>query len=415
MTFFKSKQPIELPSHNCLLPHALRVPSFSKLIGKRVILASSSPRRKEILQTIGLEPEIVPSTFDEDLDHSQFEDVHEYPVATATQKAVEVYQRLVAENPDDPPDLVIGADTVVLTHPSPNLSQTPFADSHMGRQDILEKPDSKADNLRMLLDLNGGVCEVTTGVSVVYPVLEAPGYKIKSIEERTLVYFADNPRHMLEAYAENGEGLDRAGGFAVQKTLKICLAQGVGSVLVRKVEGDYQNVVGFPAASFFKFLEMLCEDEDDFLEVFDEAREASDVHQSASERIKTSWTYRTSRAPPLALRPLSTRSPLHVLLLEDVQLSLAIRSSITHNQPNAQIHVSTHGTDWLWACFAIETFSMLGMFAMTFLRPRGTRFFHNIALIMLTVSAIAPSSVPAVLARSGMSATSNGSSTSRYS
>lgn len=87
---------------------------------------------------------------------------------------------------------------MVLTHPSPGLSQTPFADAPIGRQDILEKPSSKEDNLRMLLDLNGGVCEVVTGISVgaqnsliigygtvltesdlVYPVLEAPGYKIK--------------------------------------------------------------------------------------------------------------------------------------------------------------------------------------------------------------------------------------------
>ena len=58
------------------------------------------------------------------------------------------------------------ADTVVLTHPSPGLSQTPFANAPMDRQEILEKPISKEDNLRMLLDLNGGVCEVVTGVTV---------------------------------------------------------------------------------------------------------------------------------------------------------------------------------------------------------------------------------------------------------
>ena len=49
-----------------------------------------------------------------------------------------------------------------------------------------------------------------------FPVLEAPGYKIKSIEERTLVYFADNEESLIRAYVENGEGLDRAGGFAIQ-------------------------------------------------------------------------------------------------------------------------------------------------------------------------------------------------------
>ena len=57
------------------------------------------------------------------------------------------------------------ADTVVLTHPSPGISSTPFQ-GPFTRQDILEKPDNKDDNLRMLLDLNGGVCEVVTGISL---------------------------------------------------------------------------------------------------------------------------------------------------------------------------------------------------------------------------------------------------------
>ena len=61
---------------------------------------------------------------------------------------------------------LIAADTVVLPHPSPGLSQTPFAAASFDSQEILEKPSSKADNLRMLLDLNGRVCEVVTGVTV---------------------------------------------------------------------------------------------------------------------------------------------------------------------------------------------------------------------------------------------------------
>ncbi|PCH42688.1 Maf-like protein [Wolfiporia cocos MD-104 SS10] len=254
---FGSKN-ISLPKHNCVLPHALRLESLNKLVGKRVILASNSPRRKEILQIFGFVPEIIPSTFEENLPVSSFEDIHEYPVATASHKAVEVYERLVQENPDDAPDLVIGADTVVLTHQMPGLSSIAPEDTPFSSQDLLEKPVSKEDNLRMLLDLNGGVCEVVTGISLVYPVLEAPGYKIKSIEERTLVHFADNSQELLQAYVDSGEGLDRAGGFAVQ---------GLGGILVRKVDGDYQNVVGFPAASFFKFLDLLLEEESDFLAV----------------------------------------------------------------------------------------------------------------------------------------------------
>jgi len=58
---------------------------------------------------------------------------------------------------------------------------------------------------------------------LVYPVLQAPGYSIRSIDERSLVYFADNPRHLLKAYADCGEGVDRAGGFAIQVGLNSIL------------------------------------------------------------------------------------------------------------------------------------------------------------------------------------------------
>jgi len=242
--------------HIYIQPHALPLPAIKKLAGKRIILASKSPRRQDILRTFGLTPEVIPSTFVEDLPISSFPDIHEYPVSTATHKAVEVYERLVRENPEDGPDLVIGADTVVLTHAQPSTSNVSYSVLPEINQELLEKPTSKQDNLRMLLDLNGGVCEVVTGVTVVYPILHAPGYDMKSIDERTLVYFADNPKHLIEAYVNSGEGLDCAGGFNVATN---------GSLLTRKIEGDYHNVVGFPAASFFKLLDLMVEEDDDFL------------------------------------------------------------------------------------------------------------------------------------------------------
>lgn len=143
---------------------------------------------------------------------------------------------------------------MVLTHLQPLTSDTSYSVLPQVQQELLEKPSSKEDNLRMLLDLNGNVCQVVTGVSVgqsppkstisldltssfpVFPILTAPGYQIKfdsrdlcvssleqpfyrSIDERTLVYFADNSKQLLEAYVESGEGIDRAGGFAVQVTV----------------------------------------------------------------------------------------------------------------------------------------------------------------------------------------------------
>ncbi|KAN0113780.1 Maf/Ham1 [Russula decolorans] len=241
-----------------VLPHALHIPGINKLSGKRVVLASGSPRRKDILQIFGLDPEVVPSSFAEDLNPADFENIHEYPVATATHKAVEVYERLVRADPENGPDLVIGADTVVLTHAQPVSSDVAYSELPAVQQELLEKPVNKADNLRMLQDMNGSVCEVVTGVSLVFPVLTSPGFSIRSLEERSLVYFPDNAPNLLRAYVDSGEGIDRAGGFAVQ---------GLGGLLIRKIEGDYHNVVGFPAASFFRFLDLLVEEDDDFLEV----------------------------------------------------------------------------------------------------------------------------------------------------
>ncbi|KAK7056715.1 hypothetical protein VNI00_002432 [Paramarasmius palmivorus] len=246
-----------MPNH--VLSHALHgLPVIKKLKGKRIVLASNSPRRKDILETLGLAPDIVPSRFEEDLGVESFPDPHEYPVATATHKAVEVYERLVTANPDDAPDLVIAADTVVLTHAQPSTSQVGYSVLPEITQELLEKPRDKEDNLRMLMDLNGSVCEVVTGLTLVYPVLQAPGYGMRSIDERSLVYFADNPQHMLKAYADSGEGVDRAGGFAIQ---------GLGALLIRKIEGDYNNVVGFPATSFFQLLDLILEEDEDFLSI----------------------------------------------------------------------------------------------------------------------------------------------------
>lgn len=95
---------------------------------------------------------MVPSTFPELLSHGDFEDAGQYCVATATAKAVEVYEKLVQESPEDPPDLVIGADTVVVL-PPPSLS-------------TLEKPRNEADQMGMLQDYNGSTVSVITAVTL---------------------------------------------------------------------------------------------------------------------------------------------------------------------------------------------------------------------------------------------------------
>ncbi|CAO1621984.1 unnamed protein product [Parajaminaea phylloscopi] len=212
---------------------ALNSPAFNALKGRRVILASSSPRRRQILESIGIHPEVIPSTFEEDLPKSAFTGAKafEYPVETGAHKAMEVYKRLLEECPDDPPDLVIAADTVVVKG-----------------EEIMEKPTDPVDHARMLAELNDGECQVITGVSIVHPTLVQPGYILRSLSEITKVHFAASPVEVLEAYVASGEGSDRAGGFAIQER---------GGLLVKGIEGDWNNVVGFPLFSFCAFLHEL--------------------------------------------------------------------------------------------------------------------------------------------------------------
>ncbi|TNY20988.1 Maf/Ham1 [Rhodotorula diobovata] len=231
------------PREEPVLPHALKLPVFDKLRGKHIVLASASPRRSEILRTLGLAPRVVPSTFPETLSHAEFDDPAQYAAATGCAKAVEVYEQLVRESPDDAPDMVIGADTVViLVGPDPL---------------ILEKPLNKEDQLKMLESYQDAVVEVATGVTVVQPQLATPGYSTTSLVVKTKVIFADNSPRLLKAYVECGEGIDRAGGFAIQ---------GTGGLLIREIQGDYNNCVGFPGQAFVEWLSQM-HDEGSLLEM----------------------------------------------------------------------------------------------------------------------------------------------------
>ncbi|KAI9629276.1 hypothetical protein KEM48_011125 [Puccinia striiformis f. sp. tritici PST-130] len=209
---------------------ALKLPLYTKLTGKRIVLASSSPRRLKILRDIGINPEVIPSSFEENLDHSSFEDPESpetkglrYAAATASEKAIDVYTRLVAASPENPPDLVIGADTILQTF-FPGPGELPK---------ILEKPNSPADQL------------------------SSPGYTVKTIGESSRLWFGDVGRESLVAYVSQGEGIDRAGGISVE---------GVGSQLIRRIDGDWNNVVGFPAFAFVQFLKKVMADDSDFLD-----------------------------------------------------------------------------------------------------------------------------------------------------
>ncbi|KAI9632308.1 inosine triphosphate pyrophosphatase-like protein [Dioszegia hungarica] len=233
---------------------ALKLPVLKELANRRIILASSSPRRKEIFETAGLRPEIIPSKFAEDLAKDLYDgNLADYPIATAGEKAIDVYESLVRDNDRDPPDLVISADTVVIFPPeritaeaSANGSTVPGMQSQ-----ILEKPSSKEDQFRMLDLMAGKECEVITGVTIVYPTVDAPGYKLESMSCSTLCRFYDNSKEVIDAYIESNEGIDRAGGFAIQ---------GLGGLLIEGVEGSYDNCVGFPSSAFWRWMTELSDE-----------------------------------------------------------------------------------------------------------------------------------------------------------
>jgi len=187
-----------------------------------IILASSSPRRVDILNNVmDLRARVVPSTFEEDLVKADYTPAG-YVQENARQKALEVYRRLCAA--EAPPSLVIGADTVVV------------ADDK-----ILEKPRSTEAATVMLSELSGRSHQVLTGVALVYGAAYGAPPTEDSFAEMTEVDFASLPPELIDAYVASGEPMDKAGSYGIQ---------GMGGSFVTGIRGCYQNVVGFPLHRF---------------------------------------------------------------------------------------------------------------------------------------------------------------------
>jgi len=188
----------------------------------RIVLASASPRRKEILENINLPIEILPSDVDENLDKEAFKDrPHEYAVQTAQIKADNVFERIRTNNKSDKL-IVIGSDTVI---------------SFKGR--IYGKPKSEEDAFKTLSLLSGESHEVYSGVKIIHSV--ADSQKTVSFHEKTEVHFSSLTAETIQAYINTKEPMDKAGGYGIQA---------IGGTLVKGISGDYFNVMGFPLHSF---------------------------------------------------------------------------------------------------------------------------------------------------------------------
>ena len=181
---------------------------------KKLILASASPRRREIFEKLGLTFEIKPSSKEPPMREN--EDVEAAVLNSAKTKAQDIFSK----NPDA---LVVGADTVV----------TLFGKA-------LGKPKDEKDAVNMLKTLSGNKHTVMTGVYVISSEEES------GFVEKTEVEFFKLSDKEIEDYVKSGECMDKAGAYALQ---------GGALHFVKGICGDYYNVVGFPAARFVRTYE----------------------------------------------------------------------------------------------------------------------------------------------------------------
>ena len=171
----------------------------------RVVLASASPRRRDLLRLIGIPHEIRPADIDETYISGEQPRQHSERLARA--KA----DKVAATESDA---LVIGADTIVVVDGN-----------------VLGKPGNEADAARMLSMLSGRSHVVITAVATAYD-----GRIVSGVEE-VVVAFRDLCREEIESYIATGEPMDKAGAYGIQ---------GFGATIVRRVEGDYFAVMGLP-------------------------------------------------------------------------------------------------------------------------------------------------------------------------
>ncbi len=171
-----------------------------------LILASASPRRKELIRRLPVHVKVIPSSVEEVADRS---DPRAYVVKLASLKAHDVF--------DKNGGVVLGADTVVVLD-----------------GEILEKPRTIAEADEMFKKLCGRTHKVLTGICIV-----SEDREIVDAEE-TLVTFGEYDEKLISAYILSGAPFDKAGGYGIQDSAI--------KKLITKVEGDFDNVIGLPVA-----------------------------------------------------------------------------------------------------------------------------------------------------------------------
>lgn len=195
---------------------------LDKLKQYNVVLASNSPRRRELLADLGIDFKV--RTI-QGIDESYPHDMPVLEIAEfISQKKAQAYQRLMGEN-----EMIITADTVVI----------------LGNE-VLGKPADTADACRMLRQLSGNTHKVVTGVTIVMPG------RMSSFSAVTDVEFAQLSDEDINFYVDNYRPLDKAGAYGIQEW--------IGCMGVRHINGSFYNVMGLPLHRLYSELDrLLCD------------------------------------------------------------------------------------------------------------------------------------------------------------
>lgn len=187
---------------------------------KRIILASASPRRREILEKFGIKFDIIPSDADENISNDL--PCGDYVCKLAKLKGESVRDALIFKGEDLSDTLIISCDTVVYYEKM-----------------IIGKPKDKTHAALTLGLLSDSWHSVYSGLCLIYDKTEICDF------DRTDVKFAEISESDIARYVASGEPMGKAGSYAIQ---------GEAAAFVEKIDGDYYNVVGFPLAMFCRIL-----------------------------------------------------------------------------------------------------------------------------------------------------------------
>jgi septum formation protein len=185
------------------------------------ILASQSPRRKQLLAWADIEFDVIVSEAAEDFPAGM--DVQEVPVHIAQKKAIAVQEKIKLEFPIHQGKWIIAADTIVVLE-----------------NEIIGKPNDRADAINILQKLSGKTHRVITGVFLINDI------ESRNFSETTLVHFHPLTLAQIEYYVDQYQPYDKAGAYGIQDW--------IGVVGIRGIEGDFYNVMGLPVSKLLGYL-----------------------------------------------------------------------------------------------------------------------------------------------------------------